>query len=109
MAKFKLFVLVPVFIVFVAALSMAASKGNPNNGKYIFRLKCKTCHEVGSEGGEVTPMTYTMGQWKSFFARNKHKRYQDISDQFKSEELTDIERYVVDHAMDSEHPETCGG
>ena len=61
------------------------------------------------EGGDVTPMTYTQSQWKGFFDRNKHKRKKDVwTEMFTPAELLDIKTYLINHASDSEQPETCG-
>jgi len=94
------------------ALSMPAAseekKGSSKQGKYFFRAKCKECHWPDSEGKEVTPITYTQAQWKRFFEKDKHKRKKDISDQFTDEEILHIRTYLIEHASDSEQPETCG-
>ncbi|MGW8322827.1 MAG: hypothetical protein ACWGSD_14855, partial [Thermodesulfobacteriota bacterium] len=95
------------------ALSTAAlaekKEGSDKQGKFLFRSKCKECHWPEEEGGEVTPMTYTQAQWKSFFERNKHKRKKDVwTEMFTPAELVDIKTYLINHASDSEQPETCG-
>jgi hypothetical protein len=109
-----------LFCATLAALFLAASvlstetfaednKGSDKQGKFLFRSKCKECHWPEEEGGDVTPMTYTQAQWKSFFERNKHKRKKDVwTEMFKPEELVDIKTYLINHASDSEQPETCG-
>ena len=109
----RLFALVVVGVFSVSALiSMPATgeeaKGNAKQGKYLFRAKCKECHWPDAEGGEVTPVTYTQKQWKGFFEREKHKRKKDVSDQFNAEEILHIRTYLIEHASDSEQPETCG-
>ncbi len=96
-----------------AALSTAAfaeeKKGSDKQGKFIFRSKCKECHWPEEEGGDVTPMTFTQAQWKGFFERYKHKRKKDVwHDVFTPEELLHIKTYLINHASDSEQPETCG-
>ena len=84
-------------------------KGSDKQGKFLFRSKCKECHWPEEEGGDVTPITYTQTQWKGFFDRYKHKRKKDIwHEQFTAEELLDIKTYLINHASDSEQPETCG-
>lgn len=104
----------------LAALFLAASvlptetlaedkKGSDKKGKFLFRSKCKECHWPEEEGGDVTPITYTQAQWKSFFERNKHKRKKDVwTEVFTPEELLHIKTYLINHASDSEQPETCG-
>jgi hypothetical protein len=109
-----------LFCATLAALFLSASvlstetfaedkKGSDKQGKFLFRSKCKECHWPEEEGGDVTPMTYTQAQWKGFFERNKHKRKKDVwTEMFKPEELVDIKTYLINHASDSEQPETCG-
>jgi hypothetical protein len=108
------------FFAMIAALVIAAvalfapalaeeKKGSDKQGKFLFRSKCKECHWPEEEGGDVTPMTYTQAQWKSFFERNKHKRKKDVwTEMFTPAELLDIKTYLINHASDSEQPETCG-
>ncbi len=98
-------------IIVSLALSMPASseeKGNPKKGKYLFKAKCKECHKTELADKTVTPITYTQAQWKRFFEKNKHKRKKDISDLFTPADLIDIQRFLIDHASDSDQPETCG-
>jgi hypothetical protein len=101
--------------LFLATLSLSSAvlaeekKGSDKQGKFLFRSKCKECHWPEEEGGDVTPMTYTQSQWKSFFERNKHKRKKDVwTEMFTPAELLDIKTYLINHASDSEQPETCG-
>ena len=101
--------------LFLAALALSTvalaeeKKGSDKQGKFLFRSKCKECHWPEEEGGDVTPMTYTQEQWKGFFDRYKHKRKKDVwHDVFTPEELLDIKTYLINHASDSEQPETCG-
>ena len=102
-------------VLFLATLALSTAalaeekKGSDKQGKFLFRSKCKECHWPEEEGGDVTPMTYTQAQWKSFFDRYKHKRKKDVwHDVFTPEELLDIKTYLINHASDSEQPETCG-
>jgi len=102
-------------VLFLATLALSTSalaedsKGSDKQGKFLFRSKCKECHWPEEEGGDVTPMTYTQAQWKSFFARNKHERKKDVwTEMFTPAELLDIKTYLINHASDSEQPETCG-
>ena len=101
--------------VFLATLALSTAAlagekgGSDKQGKFLFRSKCKECHWPEEEGGDVTPMTYTQAQWKSFFERNKHKRKKDVwTEMFTPAELVDIKTYLINHASDSEQPETCG-
>jgi hypothetical protein len=108
-----LFSLIAAILIAAVALSSPAlaeeKKGSDKQGKFLFRSKCKECHWPEEEGGDVTPMTYTQAQWKSFFERNKHKRKKDVwTEMFTPAELLDIKTYLINHASDSEQPETCG-
>jgi mono/diheme cytochrome c family protein len=94
---------------FSTAVSAESKKGNQAKGKYYFRQTCKSCHSKGQSGGEVTPMTKTMAQWKRYFEEAKHnKRTETLSKVMPEEQLRDVSAYVVDHAADSLQPETCG-
>jgi hypothetical protein len=101
--------------LFLASLALSTAafaeekKGSDKQGKFLFRSKCKECHWPEEEGGDVTPITYTQSQWKGFFDRYKHKRKKDVwHDIFTPEELVHIKTYLINHASDSEQPETCG-
>jgi hypothetical protein len=104
--------LVALFLVTLTLSTVAIAeekKGSDKQGKFLFRSKCKECHWPEEEGGDVTPMTYTQDQWKGFFERNKHKRKKDVwTEMFTPAELLDIKTYLINHASDSEQPETCG-
>jgi mono/diheme cytochrome c family protein len=93
---------------FSAALS-AEKKGNQAKGRYYFRQTCKTCHTKGAPGGEITPMSKTMAQWKNYFAAEKHsKGSEPLTKVMPPEQITDVHAYLVEHAADSLQPETCG-
>jgi hypothetical protein len=101
--------------LFLAALTLSTvafaeeKKGSDKQGKFLFRSKCKECLWPVEVGGDVTPITYTQDQWKGFFDRYKHKRKKDVwHEVFTPAELLDIKTYLINHASDSEQPETCG-
>ncbi len=100
-----------IAIFAIAALcttaALASEGGNPKKGKYLFKKNCKTCHVDGAEGGVLTPMKKTQGQWDRFFSKNGQvmgERAGGLGEQ----DLKDIQQYLFDHAVDSEQPETCG-
>ena len=101
-------------VVFVLALAFsismsAAPKGNQAKGRYYFRQTCKTCHSKGQAGGEVTPMSKTMAQWKRDFDAAKHNKGSEaLTKVMAAEQITDVSYYLVEHAADSLQPETCG-
>lgn len=96
-------------VVLLSSLAMAASpaKGNEGKGRYFFRQTCKDCHTKGAKGGEITPLTKTMAQWKSYFVKGKHNG-QPLATVMAAEKLRDVETFLVMHAADSLQPETCG-
>jgi len=105
-----IFVVAIGFSFSMSTLLAGEIKGNEKKGKYLFKAKCKQCHdpEHGKGKVKVTPANFTQAQWKSFFKRNKHKRKKDISDQFTEEELIHIKTFLINHAADTDQPETCG-
>jgi mono/diheme cytochrome c family protein len=89
--------------------AVPAEKGNQAKGRYYFRQTCKTCHTKGAPGGEITPMSKTMAQWKNYFAAAKHsKGSEPLTKVLPPEQIRDVNAYVVEHAADSLQPETCG-
>src|SRR5215467_7219321 len=85
------------------------AKGNEGKGRYYFRQTCKDCHTKGAKGGEVTPLTKTMAQWRTYFTKGKHAGTADALGKLLAEDqLRDVETFLVNHAADSPQPETCG-
>jgi mono/diheme cytochrome c family protein len=103
--------LVVFFLVlsFSAAVSAEQKKGNQAKGRYYFRQTCKSCHSKGQPGGEITPMSKTMAQWKRYFDAEKHNKGAELLTKvMPPEQINDVSTYVVEHAADSLQPETCG-
>ena len=99
----------------VAALLSAASinpsqaKGNDGKGRYYFRQTCKECHTKGAKGGEITPLTKTQAQWRTYFLKGKHAGASELLTKVLAEnQLLDVQTYLINHAADSLQPETCG-
>ena len=91
------------------AATAGAPKGNEGKGRYYFRQTCKDCHTKGAKGGEVTPLTKTMAQWRTYFTKGKHAGGADaLAKVMPAEQLLDVETFLVKHAADSLQPETCG-
>lgn len=95
-------------IIFLAVL-LAAPTVQAADGRDLTKSKCKSCHTQGSAGGTMTPLSKTQNQWERFFKKARHEKQapgalKDIS----AEELELIRQYLIDHAADSPHPETCG-
>ncbi|HTR64791.1 MAG TPA: c-type cytochrome [Terriglobales bacterium] len=86
------------------------------NGKELYRNNCKTCHDAGSPYRQYTPMTLTQEQWRIFFQKKLVHAHQNAvhpktGEKFKMlspEQIKSIQRFVIDHAADSEQPATCG-
>lgn len=89
--------------------SAQAPKGNEGKGRYYFRQTCKDCHTKGAKGGEVTPLSKTMAQWRSYFLKGKHSMGSEpLAKVIPAEQLVDVQTFLVKHAADSLQPETCG-
>ena len=104
-------VMLVVCIVVLAAFAATTTKGNEGKGKFYYKQDCKTCHVKGASGGELTPLSKTQAQWKSFFAKGKHPgdnqplvKVQGMDE----EKLNDVYTFLYNHAADSPQPETCG-
>jgi mono/diheme cytochrome c family protein len=96
-------------VVFSGALNAAEPKGNEGKGRYYFRQTCKDCHVKGAKGGEVSPLTKTMAQWKTYFTKATHNRAAEpLTKLMTPEQLRDVQTFLVAHAADSLQPETCG-
>lgn len=86
-----------------------SARGNEGKGRYYFRQTCKECHTKGAKGGEVTPLTKTMAQWRSYFTKGKHDGgAQELTKLMPDQQLLDVQTFLVKHAADSLQPETCG-
>jgi hypothetical protein len=99
-----------VFIV----VTPASDKGT--NGKDLYKQNCRVCHEKGSPNGEFSPMTRIQDQWKSFFSTKLALTHKEIVLPGQSKKLLEaltpeqikiIQKFCVDHAADSEQPQTC--
>lgn len=95
------------FLVFAVSSVFGAESGNA--GRDLTRTKCKTCHVSQAQGGTMTPLSKTQKQWERFFEKQQHdKKSPGAWKQITPRELEQIRRYLIDHAADSPHPETCG-
>ncbi len=100
-------------VTIVLALSVTAvsskPKGNETKGRFYFKQTCKSCHAKGASGGEITPMSKTQAQWERYFMAGKHNKGTELlSKHLNDEQLRDAWVYLVNHAVDSPQPETCG-
>lgn len=105
--NWKTLLLLGLFLsVFTATNLWAVEGGNARKGKHLFKKTCKSCHDSGGEGGELTPMSKTMSQWDRFFEKHQHPG--DVLNSLTEKDLKDINQFLFDKAADSPSPETCG-
>jgi len=98
-----------VLSILATGLIMAEGTGSDKKGKFYFKKTCKTCHDKDGDGGEVTPLIKTQAQWERYFAKGKHNNKTETLDQAApAEQLIHIETFLINHAADSDQPETCG-
>ena len=83
-------------------------KGSDSKGKYFYKKTCKECHGKDGDGGEVTPISKTIKQWERFFKKAKHGDEETLLDVTDEEKLIHIKTFLMNHAADSDQPETCG-
>ncbi len=109
---------------FVAGCAMiafampAGAKDKGPTGRQLVQQYCRICHGPNAKAGTYTPMTFIQDQWTDFFAntyKDSHKGVIDthhnnkkVLEEITPEMLKKIEKFMVDHAADSEHPMTCG-
>jgi cytochrome c5 len=97
-----------LMLLAVAVTTFAAEGGNAKKGKYLYKKDCRTCHVEGGEAKALTPMSKTQAQWGRQFQKGTHpdkaKAWKGLSEQ----DIKDIQQYLINHAADSDQPETCG-
>ena len=112
----KLTIAAALTLLFAAAPSGSALTGDKTDGKALYKQNCRVCHEKGSPTGEYTPMTLIQDQWRSFFKDKLIPTHKDLTlpgqdkkllEALTPEQLKAIEKFCVDHAADSEQPQTC--
>jgi hypothetical protein len=99
-----------VFIVVTPASDKSAS------GKDLYKQNCRVCHDKGSLHGEYSPLTLIQDQWTRFFNTKLLVTHNDVALPGQSKKLLEaltpeqiklIQKFCVDHAADSEQPQTC--
>lgn len=91
------------------SLIMAEAQGDDKKGKALFKESCKSCHAKDGEGGEVSPLTKTMSQWERYFKKGTHNnKTEKLEDLVPADQLIHLLTFLVNHAADSDQPETCG-
>ena len=101
--------------VAVVAISLAgvatgaAPRGSETKGRVFFRQTCKDCHIKGGKGGEISPLTKTQAQWRTYVQKGTHgKGAEPLSKFMNEQQLLDVQVFLINHAADSPQPETCG-
>jgi cytochrome c2 len=97
-----------ILTAFTATSVLAIEGGNSRKGKHLFKKSCKSCHNAGDEGGELTPMTKTMAQWDRYFKKKAKKHPGDTFNNISDKDKKDINQFLFDSAADSPSPATCG-
>ncbi len=98
-----------VILALSVSVVWSKPKGNETKGRFYFKQTCKSCHAKGASGGEITPMSKTQVQWERYFTAGKHNKGTELlSKHLNDEQLHDALVYLVNHAVDSPQPETCG-
>ena len=99
------------FLAILTAITLPlVAEGSDTKGKYFFKKSCKSCHVAGAAGKEITPLSKTQMQWKTYFAAGKHKKGSEpLNKVGKPEQMVDIQTFLTAHASDSPQPMTCGG
>lgn len=86
------------------------------NGKDLYKQNCRVCHDKNSPNGEYSPLSLIQDQWKAFFKNKLSSTHKDLALPGRSEKLFDaltpeqlnlIQKFCVDHAADSEQPQSC--
>ena len=97
-----------ILTAFTVTSAMAVEGGNARKGKHLFKKNCKSCHDAGGEGGELTPMSKTMSQWDRYFKKKAAKHPGDAIKKQNAKNLKDINQFLFNSAADSPSPATCG-
>src|SRR5579859_453766 len=101
--------LIVAVLLSTVAIAGSQPKGNDGKGRYYFRQTCKECHTKGAKGGEITPLSKTQAQWRTYFTKGKHSGASEVLNKVMPDaQLIDVQTYLVNHAADSPQPETCG-
>jgi mono/diheme cytochrome c family protein len=107
---------IALLLLLCSSAALAADKSS--DGKALYKENCRVCHDKGSPNGEYSPMTMIGDQWDTFFKTklvSSHKNVIDpkhggkpVLEVLTPEQIKAIQKFCVDHAADSEQPQTCG-
>lgn len=112
-------IIIVLWVAFFAVLmTVGGTEGvlAEQSGKDLFKQNCRVCHEKDSPNGEYSPLSLTQDQWRAFFKNKFEARHKDLILEREKKKLLEflttkqievIQKYCVDHAADSEQPQTC--
>src|SRR5690349_1064966 len=98
-------VVLPVVATLYTTESQAAAKGSETKGRAYYRQICKDCHVKGGKGGEVSPLTKTQAQWRTYFQKGKHTTAEPLMKLLNDAQMLDVQTFLINHAADSPQPE----
>lgn len=111
-----------IFAVWLAASAIVVSmprvvmSSDEPSGKDLFKQDCRVCHEKDSPNGEYSPLSLTQDQWRAFFKNKFEATHKDVVLEKEKKKLLEvltpknieaIKKFAIDHAADSEQPQTC--
>jgi len=104
-----------IFFTVILSLSLfslgiaGVQKANSRKGKYLFRTKCRLCHN-GDKAQALGPFQKKIKEWNSIFAKDKYEQYpcKDQWEKLSEQDLLDILTYLRAGAADSKVPRGCG-
>ena len=100
----------------LAGLTPAGAGDKGLTPKELYKQNCRVCHDKNSPHGEYSPMTLIQDQWKKFFTTKFIPAHQEVLvpgqnkkllEALTPEQMKAIQKYCVDHAADSEQPQSC--
>lgn len=103
-------------VLLLALAGTALPGGKAPDGKDLYKQNCRVCHDKGSANGEYSPMSLIQDQWKAFFKNKLAAAHKDakapggtgkLLEVLTPEQIQAIQKFCVDHAADSEQPQTC--
>jgi cytochrome c peroxidase len=106
-----------LFLIPLVLMTPAQDKASMS-GKDLYKQNCRVCHAKDSTHGEYSPMTLIQDQWKRFFNTKFASTHKDVAlpgqekkllETLTPEQIKILQKYCVDHAADSEQPQTCSG
>ena len=114
----KRFVIICGLCLFPFVFMTPAQEKPSANGKDLYKQNCRICHAKDSSHGEYSPMSLIQEQWKRFFTSKFAFTHKDVNlpgqekkllEILTAEQIKIIQKYCLDHAADSEQPQTCSG